>query len=729
MNGSVTQPGRVVSAADVTIAAGIAALVSALAFVGGGGLQLGPTTLVEVIAIGGSAIVVAAAVMLVGFEARVNGSVALAALAGVAVVTVFSITWSLFPSLSWLEANRTVSYVAVFAAGIAAVRLARNRWPAVLAGVLGGLAIVALYGLATKVAPGLLNSDEIYARLRAPYEYWNAVGLTGAMGVPLCMWLGTRDRVRDWVSALAYPLLGLFVVSILMSFSRGSILAAMLGAGLWLALVPHRLRGLVTLAIPVVAGGLVAAWAFSQGALADDRVALADREQYGIYFGVILVATLALLFLAGMFVARRARTRPLSETGRRRASLVAIAALALLAATGFGVIASTGSGIGGRLHDLTHEPGTPSNDANRLGEAGSVRTVYYHRAIEIWKENEFKGAGAGAFGIAQLRFRDNGAQAQHAHGYIHQTLADLGLLGIGLSMLALITWLVAASATLGMRRGRWRAPWDQQRAGMAALAIVAVVFGAHSALDWTWFVPAVAITGIFAAGWVAGRGPIGTRPVREGAPVPLDLVPGPKLPPRRAALRRLPVTLGVLAVGVLGVLVVMAPWRAERKSEDALELATAGNLAQAREAAADSRRLNPLSVAPFFDVAAIDSAADNEVAALRALQLAVQREPANPGSWDRLGQFYLYDLDRPERAIQVLRGAVFLDPYSPTIRAQLLTAIRAQQIKHQAEQAARRARRVAGEAALGGTTGLVPVPSALPVPIPGAPPATSATNP
>ena len=43
---------------------------------------------------------------------------------------------------------------------------------------------MSLYGLATKVAPGWLAEDEIYARLREPYGYWNAVGVTAAMGDP-----------------------------------------------------------------------------------------------------------------------------------------------------------------------------------------------------------------------------------------------------------------------------------------------------------------------------------------------------------------------------------------------------------------------------------------------------------------------------------------------------------------------------------------------------------------
>ena len=89
---------------------------------------------------------------------------------------------------------------------------------------------MSLYGLLTKVAPGWLAEDEIYGRLREPYGYWNAVGLTAAMAIPLCLWLGTRPG-PVLPAALAHPLLGLLMVTMLLSFSRGSILAALVGVG------------------------------------------------------------------------------------------------------------------------------------------------------------------------------------------------------------------------------------------------------------------------------------------------------------------------------------------------------------------------------------------------------------------------------------------------------------------------------------------------------------------
>ena len=51
------------------------------------------------------------------------------------------------------------------------------------------------------------------------------------------------------------------------------------------------------------------------------------------------------------------------------------------------------------------------------------------------------GTGAGSYGTLRLRYRLDARQVRHAHGYVVQTLADLGWVGLGLSLLAAFTWL------------------------------------------------------------------------------------------------------------------------------------------------------------------------------------------------------------------------------------------------------------------------------------------------
>ncbi|KKL51437.1 hypothetical protein LCGC14_2295490, partial [marine sediment metagenome] len=286
---------------------------------------------------------------------------------------------------------------------------------------------------------------------------------------------------------------------------------------------------------------------------------------------------LILLMAAGIAAQILAERRPPMERTRRRLGIAALATLAAVPVVALGALSFTERGAGGtisdRVADLTgRDVTTPENRPSRLTETASVRSIYWERAADVWKAHPVGGAGAGAFAEAQLRFRMKPAQGKHAHGYMHQTLADLGLVGLAVSLAALVAWLLAVRNTLALRRGRIASgrEWSAERTALTALTLVAVVFGLHSALDWTWFVPAVAITGLFAAGWVAGRGPLGA-PATQGAVPPLEAV-DPARPSGRKLQRRVAGALALAALAVLAVLAVAQPWRAQQKGEEALRL-------------------------------------------------------------------------------------------------------------------------------------------------------------
>ena len=82
-----------------------------------------------------------------------------------------------------------------------------------------------------------------------------------------------------------------------------------------------------------------------------------------------------------------------------------------------------------------------------------------------------------------------------------------------------------------MRRRDRGLPWDAERVGLATLAAVALVFGLHSAIDWTWFVPGNVVPALLCAGWVASRATLRER---------LDGARQPAPRRRRAALRARP---------------------------------------------------------------------------------------------------------------------------------------------------------------------------------------------
>jgi tetratricopeptide (TPR) repeat protein len=643
------------------------AVLSAIALQGGGGLQLAPLTKVELsvdVVAGGLA---ATAIVAGGHTRRLWGGLTLALMGALVAITALSITWAVEPSAAWEEANRTLAYLATMAAGVALVRLFPQRWTSLLGGVALAGVVVCGYALLTKVFPGALNPDEVYARLREPFGYWNAVGLMAALAAPACLWLGARRSGHAALNALAYPALGLLVVTILLAYSRGALLALACGCALWFAIVPLRLRGVAVLATSALGGGFVALWTFSQNALSKDNVPLADRASAGHELGILLVAMVVVLLLAGMAIGFAAAQRAPSPEVRRQAGIVVLTALALVPVVFVGALALSQRGLGGSLSkgwkDLTDpNASTPANAPNRLTAVGSVRARYWNEALKIFRAHKALGVGAGGYATVRPRFRNDTLDVRHAHGYVVQTLADMGVVGMAVSLALLAAWLAAAQRTVGLWGPGRRVPWTPERVGMATLLSICVVFGVHSFVDWTWFVPGNAILALLCAGWLAGRGPTAEPVVRRE--------------PARLAVRqpwRIGLATGAAAIALVAAWTSWQPQRAVAKGSDALASAEAGRFPQARAQIAHAERINPLSVDLLFQQSAISSASGDVAGARAALQAAVRKQPANATTWLNLAQFEL-DQGRKPQALSAIGSALYLDPRSPSAIAVYLEA-------------------------------------------------------
>jgi tetratricopeptide (TPR) repeat protein len=653
--GRLTLP-RIAVEPLATVAFG--AILAAIALEGGGGLQLGPVTKVELaidVVAGG---LTAAAIVVGGQTRRLWGAVTLSLMALLVAVTALSILWAVEPSGAWVEANRTLSYLATMVAGVALVRLFPQRWPSLLGGVVLASVIVCGYALLTKVFPGALNPDEVYARLREPFGYWNAVGLMAAAAGPACLWLGARRSGHAAISALAYPALGLLVVALLLAYSRGALLTLACGCALWFAVVPLRLRGVAVLATSLFCGGLVAFWAFASNPLSTDNVPLADRASAGHELGIALAAMLLVLLAAGLAIGFASAQRAPSLEARRQAGVLVLVLLSLVPVAFVGALALSSRGLGGSLSNgwtnLTdpHANGNISNAPDRLTAVGSVRARYWNEALKIAKAHKALGVGAGGYATVRPRYRADNLDVRHAHGYVVQTLADLGAVGMAVSLALLAAWLAAAGRTVGLWGAGRRAPWTPERVGMATLLAICVVFGVHSFVDWTWFVPGNAVLALLCAGWLAGRGPTDEPIVRRTAP--------------RLAVRepwRIGLAAAAVAIAVVAAWTSWQPQHAVAEGSEALGTAEALHFTQAREQIAQAQRTNPLSVDLLFQQAAIDQA-DGDVAAARsALQKAVRKQPANPATWLALAEFELGEGRRPQ-ALSAVGSALYLDPRS-----------------------------------------------------------------
>jgi len=646
--------------------AALAAALFGVAVGARGGSALERTAVVELLLITAGTALICAAIAF-GRRGRLAGGGALVAFVAVTAITARSVGWSIAPDLSYPEAGLTLAYLATFAGGIALARLAPTGAVAVTRGIVLAAVAICAYGLATRVWPASFEELAFSGRIGQPFDYWNALAGVAAMGIVPALWLGARRTGAPLGRALAFPATGLLIATLLIAQSRGALVGAAIGCALWLVLVPLRLRSLVVLVAAGAAAAPVVVWAMSKDPFRVGLQPLSAREAIAGEFGLMLAALVLVLLAVGVLVeAIGARTQPSLRlrfrAGAAVAVIVALVPLALATSVATSDRGLTGA-VSDRIDELTNDSAAPPTGSGRLRSLASERFAYWREAFDAFEERPIAGLGAGSFELARLTHREAGGEARRAHGFVPQTLSDVGLLG-GLAALLLLTaWLVAAARSTGLQPRRWwrpmttaRPPWTTERAALAALALAAVVYGAQSATDWTWFIPGLTTIALVAAGFVAGRGPLAAeQPSDAGSREPRRPSPSPA-------------RLGSCAAVALTALVcgwaIWQPVAADRALARSYELTADGDPVAALREAADARDLDPRSVEPFYAAAMALMASDHQRQAIASLRRAAAERPRDPEPWLRIAAFQLDRRDDPAAAFAAAGQALRRDPES-----------------------------------------------------------------
>ena len=640
--------------ADQAFGAALAAGLALLVFTTRGGSALAPSTWSQIVLLALGAIV-AVGLVIAGAPGRAWGAATAVCFAAVVALTAISISWSVQPDNSWQAADQALSYLAVFTAAAALARMAPGRWRGVVGAIATVSTVVAGYALLEKVFIASLDPGDPYGRLLGPFDYWNATGVIAALGLPACLWAGARREGGRASRALAVPAIGVLVSVTVLSYSRGALAAAVVGVGLWFAFVPSRLRAALVLALGCVGGATVALWALATHPLTRDYQPTASKITAGHHFGVVLIIVLAIQTLAGFAAAFGMERVEVSERVRRRIGTALVVLVALLPVAGFGALANSSRGLTGEIshiwHTVTNPNAVVNNGAGRLENLGSTRAHYWSEAITVGEHALLKGVGAAGFRTARTRYASDSLPVD-AHGYVPETFADFGLIGLALNLALLVAWCISAGRTVGVRHGL-RAPADRaaEHAGMLTLLAVTIIFGLSSAVDWTWLVPGTAVPALVCAGWLAGRGPLTQTTGRLSHRRRMTASPG--------------AGFAVTAIVALAVLAAWVVWQPLR-SQDALAAAeaqsgsnTTAAIAHARAAAAD----DPLSYEPQLLLSAIYRSAGDPAAARQELLRAVALQPANSVTWFALGEFDL-QARRPRSGLAELQRGLALDPSS-----------------------------------------------------------------
>ncbi|MGB1377558.1 MAG: hypothetical protein ACPG7S_07010, partial [Miltoncostaeaceae bacterium] len=240
-------------------------------------------------------------------QAAPRSGPALLAIGGVAGLSVWagiSILWALAGDLAWTEANRIAlaGLALVIGIGLAAVLPRAPERFAV--GLTIAAAPVVLWALLARGLPTVFGSDFEPSRLQAPVGYWNALALVAVIAVPGLLWWAGRRGGDDADVVGAAAALSVLFTTILLTYSRGGLLALVLVLVIVVGLTPGRLRQAAALA-GGVAGAILPAWyGLSTDALTDDALIAADRSNAGLGLMWRVVAGLLIAALVAWTVGR-----------------------------------------------------------------------------------------------------------------------------------------------------------------------------------------------------------------------------------------------------------------------------------------------------------------------------------------------------------------------------------------------------------------------------------------
>jgi hypothetical protein len=621
------------------------------------------------------------AVVLTGGRGRAWGAPAVAIFAAFTAFAALSIAWSVQPDWSWFGANQLLSYLSAFAGAVALGRLAPGRWPAVVGGVATAATALCAYSLLAKVFPSTLASTNVYGRVLAPFGYWNAIGLSGAMGLVPALWAATRRMGPVALRGLAVPAMTLMISVVVLSYSRSALLVAAVGVAAWVAFVPLRLRSALMFAAAALWALPIAVVALHNHNLTGNNIGLAAQDAAGHAFGPVALGALVAAVLTGIAISVAMNRIAVPEWVRRRIGGALLGGVALLPVLAIVALAVSSRGLFGEISHAWQSLISPNSvvgdTVSRFTQVGSSRPLYWQQGLDVGVHALLKGAGELGYGVARLRYTTSGFKTDQAHSYVVQTFADLGLIGIALSVALLVAWSRAAVRPLAIAV-RWRSLTEAQateRTGMAALAIVVLVFGIHSTLDFTFYFPGLTIPALLCAGWLAGRGPLDAPVGRATKRISVIDRPG------AGAL-----VTGLAAVALIGGWLMWQPLRSTQALNDA-ENNPARAFASARAAASN----DPLAIEPRYLLSVLYQNANDPNSARAQLIKATQTQPQNPMPWLWLGQLN-FQIGHPRDAIIAMSRVLALDhPLDNTsfTAHSVITAAGAQLAKREAAAAKR----------------------------------------
>jgi hypothetical protein len=562
---------------------------------------------------------------------------------GLAGWAALSATWSVAPAAALEDAGRLAMYAAILTLPLVAIGDLRALRVAAY-GVVGGIALIALYTLARM----LLDGPSIYlaGRLNGPVEYRNATALLFCLAYwPLIVTAATRGRGRG-LRAVCLGLAELMLGLAFLTQSRGVLIGLGCGALVVLMLGPDRVRRawLALLSVLLLAGA--APWllkpyhAFAGGA---GFVSAGDISVAAGALVALLAVGVAVGFLLAVFDTGLRAASPAMARVRGGARVALVVAVLVALAGSFAAV------HGDPAHELSvkwrefKSLRTTSTSATRYTSTGGQRYDLWRVALRELQANPLGGVGAGSYQFGYYVQRRSNRNLDDPHGLLFQLGAEQGV--VGLLLFALIPLGLIGS----LRRWWGKAPLDVRRMA-CGLTAAGTTFIGQSLVDWMWRIPGLTALGMLClavavallARAASGQGPRVRSPAAEGA------------------RRSLPGRLAACTILFVAVVLTLGLYLSDfyiRRARDEIGHSPQAQLADARTAAS----LDPWSTDPhYLQAGALESIGDR--AGARAQLLDAQRlEPSSQVPLGLLGDFEARGADYT-KARYYYRRALALNP-------------------------------------------------------------------
>jgi len=524
-------------------------------------------------------------------------------LGALALLSALSIAWSDSAERPFIEADRVLLYLGVFALAVMATRRGEAaRW---CDGIAAGIAAVGVLALLSELYPGTFGPGAPPSffpaedRLSWPLNYWNGLGIFIGLGYPLLLRAAVAGRPVAWRAVALAPIPAM-TAALYLTSSRGAAATAAFGVLVFILLTGNRLSALVALVVASAGAAGAVAVLVARHALVDGppgTAAAADQADSAAVLLALIGAGVALAFWAWIRFGERRFGAELS-----RAGTLALAGAACLVL----VVGAVAVDPVQKFRDFKEPPSEQRIDnadftkAHLLSANGSGRWQIWHSALDQFSAHPVKGEGAGSF---EAWWAQNGTLRKFlrdAHSLYLETMGELGILGLIALLGALGTGFVVGVRRLLAVRGA-------DRANVAALLATLAGFAISAAIDWMWELTVVTVVALMCLALLTG---------------PATAAPQADRRSRRATgVRAAVVAIAVVAICVEGIVLL-----AQSRLDDSQAAANRGDLAEAHAAALDARAIQPWAASPYLQLALVEEESGNLRGAHRRIRAAIDRD-------------------------------------------------------------------------------------------------------